>query len=170
MAARTGLFEWLVEQEDLLRMVSEFVGGDAQAACQLLGIVPAAWRRTGYYRMLLTGYWLEFRILRLQWELRALKRRHYDLNEHWDTGFRMGGLPRWWEERPLRRHPEVSIPRPTRQDEDEWNRQVQDAMRRGERRTAWRYPRVNWRWMAEGHEPPGTPVVDPHSLNPFRNP
>ena len=47
MAARTGLIEWLVEQEDLLRMVSEFVGGDAQAACQLLGIVPAAWRRDG---------------------------------------------------------------------------------------------------------------------------
>ena len=143
MAARTGLLEWLVEQEELLHMVSEFVGGDAQAACQLLGIVPAAWRREGYYRMLLTGYWLEFRIRRLRWELRAMQRRHFHLDGHWMDGYTVTGLPRWWEETPVRRHPQAALPRATRVDAEEWSRQVLDAVRDGERRTAWRYPRVN---------------------------
>ena len=170
MAARPGLLEWLVEQEELLHMVSEFVGGDAQAACRLLGVVPAAWRREGYYRMLLTGYWLEFRMQRLRWELRAMQRRHFYLDAHWNNGYTMGGLPRWWGERPVRRHPHVTIPRPTREDAEEWNRQVLDAMRHGERRTAWRYPNVNWWYLEEGNEPPGTPYRDPRSRNPFREP
>ena len=170
MAARTGLFEWLVEQEDLLRMVSEFVGGDAQAACQLLGIVPAAWRRVGYYRMLLTGYWLEFRMRRLRWELRAMQRRHFYLDAHWNNSYTMRGLPRWWEETPVRRHPQVTTPRPTRVGAEEWDRQVLDAMRHGEIRTAWRYPRVNWLYLAERNEPPGTPYRDPRSRNPWREP
>ena len=165
MAARTGLLEWVVEQEDVLRMVSEFVGGDSQAACQLLGIVPAAWRRVGYYRMLMTGCWMENRMRRLRWELRAMQHRHRELDVYW-MDRAMAGLPRWWPETPVRRHPLSRIPEPTRQDAEDWHRQVLDAMRRGDRRTDWRYPRVNWWYLEDGNEPPGMPYIDPRARDP----
>ena len=167
MAARTGLLEWVVEQEDVLRMVSEFVGGDAQAACQLLGIVPTAWRRVGYYRMLMTGYWLECRMRRLRWELRAVERRHRELDEYWRDGT-IPGLPRWLTEAPMRRHPEALLPQPTREEAQDWHIWVVAAWRNGERRSDWLYPNVSWRFMNEGNEPPDTPYRDRRGRHPFR--
>ena len=120
--------------------------------------------------MLMTGYWLEGRMRRLRWELRAMELRHFHLDMHWMEGYTVTGLPRWLAETPVRRHPQARIPPPTREDAEDWHREVLRAMRDGERRMDWRYPRVNWRYLTEGNEPPGTPYRDPRTRNPFREP
>ena len=144
MAAGTGL-ELVVENTALLHHVGEFLAGTGTGAWAMLGLVPQAWRRRRYYRMLMIAFCLESRMMQLEWQLAQVRRRYEALDAWWDDD-RVEGLENYFYPVPGRR-PVQRRGVPLRMEAAQWARDVRTSVRVGLRRNGDPYPPVDWESM-----------------------